>query len=110
MVSNCKRRQSNKRVLSQIDDSEQDIIVGNTASEKQENTIANEGRGDRDFTDPTSGKTLMTHEFAVNVKTLERCFNERIDRGMSNIVDTVEDIIQNAIWPLFLVLLLLESK
>ena len=33
----------------------------------------------------------------MNVKTLERCFNERIDREMSNIVDTVEDRIQNAI-------------
>ena len=29
--------------------------------------------------------------------TLERCFNERIDREMSNIVDTVEHRIQNAI-------------
>ena len=33
----------------------------------------------------------------MNVKTLERCFNERIDRKTSNIVDTVEDRIQNAI-------------
>ena len=33
----------------------------------------------------------------MSVKTLERCFNERIDREMSNIVDTVEDRIQNAI-------------
>ena len=32
----------------------------------------------------------------MNVKTLERCFNEKIDREMSNIVDTVEDRIQNA--------------
>ena len=35
----------------------------------------------------------------MNVKTLERCFNERIDREMSNIVDTVEDRIRNAILP-----------
>ena len=33
----------------------------------------------------------------VNVKTLERCSNEKIDREMNNIVDTVEDRIQNAI-------------
>ena len=33
----------------------------------------------------------------MNVKTLERCFNERIGREMSNIVDTIEDRIQNAI-------------
>ena len=33
----------------------------------------------------------------MNVKTLERCFNERVDREINNIVDTVEDRIQNAI-------------
>ena len=33
----------------------------------------------------------------MSVKTLERCFNEKIDKQMSNIVDTVEDRIQNAI-------------
>ena len=33
----------------------------------------------------------------MKVKTLERCFNERVDREMNNIVDTVEDRIQNAI-------------
>ena len=32
----------------------------------------------------------------MGVKTLERCFNERIDREMSNIVDTVKEKIQNA--------------
>ena len=31
------------------------------------------------------------------MKTLERCFNERIDREMSNIVDTVVHKIQNSI-------------
>ena len=33
----------------------------------------------------------------MNVKTLERCFIEKVDREMNNIVDTVEDRIQNAI-------------
>ena len=33
----------------------------------------------------------------MDVKTLERCFKERIDREINNIVDTVEDRIQNAI-------------
>ena len=40
---------------------------------------------------------MAINESTVNVKTLERCFNQRIDREMSNIVDTVEDKIQNAI-------------
>ena len=33
----------------------------------------------------------------MNVKTLERCLNERADWEMSNIVDTVGDRIQNAV-------------
>ena len=53
--------------------------------------------GDRDFAVGTSGNNLITNEKTVNVKTLERCFSERIDREMSNIVDAVEDRIQDAI-------------
>ena len=59
--------------------------------------MVNEGTNDRDFTVCTSSDKLATNENTVNVKTLERCFNERIDRDMSNFVDTVEDRIQNAI-------------
>ena len=63
----------------------------------RENATVNEGAGDEDFTVGTSNNKLMTNESTVNVKTLERCFNERIDRELSNIVDTVKDRIQNAI-------------
>ena len=57
----------------------------------------NKGTNDGDFTVSNSSNSTTVNEGAVNVKTLERCFNERIDREMSNIVDTVEDSIQNAI-------------
>ena len=59
--------------------------------------MANGGTNDRDFTVGTSTSNLATNENTVNAKTLKRCFNERIDREMSNIVNTVEDRIQNAI-------------
>ena len=59
--------------------------------------MVNEGTNDRDFTVSNSSNNTAVNESAVNVKTLERCFNERIDREMSNVVDTVEDRIQNAI-------------
>ena len=73
------------------------MIIGNTASERQENFVVNEGTNDRDFTVSNSSNDTVVNESAINVKTLERCFNERIDRETSNIVDTVEDRIQNAI-------------
>ena len=97
MVSTRKKRQSNKRLLSQLDDFEQDVFIGNAASKRQENVAVNEGTNDQEFTIGTSYGSTTVNENAMNVKTLERCFNERIDREMSNIVDTVEDRIQNAI-------------
>ena len=97
MVSTRKKRQSNKRLLSQLDDFDRDMIIGNAVSERQENAVVNMGTNDRDFTVSNSSNNTAVNENAMNVKTLERCFNERIDREMSNIVDTVEDRIQNAI-------------
>ena len=97
MVSTRKKRQSNRRLLSQLDDFDQDMIIGNAASERQENTAVNEGTDNRDFTVGTSSNGPIVNANAMSVKTLEKCFNERIDREMNNIVDTVEDRIQNAI-------------
>ena len=97
MVSTRKKRQSNKRFLSQLDDFNQDVIFGNTASERQENVVVNDGINDQDFTVSTSNVSSIINENVLNVKTLERCFNERIDREMEKIVETVEDRIQSAI-------------
>ena len=97
MVSTRKKRQSSNRLLSQLDDFDQDMIIGNTVSESQENAVVNEGTNDRDFTVGTSNNDSVIDGNTMSMKTLERCFNERIDREMNNIVDTVEDRIQNAI-------------
>ena len=97
MVFTRKKRQSNRRLLSQLDDFDQDMFIGNAVSERQENAVVNEGTNDRDFTVGTSNNDSVINGNAMSVKTLERCFNERIDREMSNIIDTVEDRIQNAI-------------
>ena len=97
MVSTRKKRQPNKRLLSQLDDFDQDMIIGNASSTRQENIVVDEGTNGRDFTVGTSSNNTVTNEGVMNVKTLEKCFNERIDREMSNIVDTVEDRKQNAI-------------
>ena len=97
MISTRKKRQSNKKLLSQLDDFDRDMIIGDAVSERQENAVVNEGNNDRDFTVGTSSNDSIVNGNAMSVKSLERCFNERIDREMSNIVDTVEDRIQNAI-------------
>ena len=101
MVSTRKKRQSNKRLLSPLDDFDRDMIIGNAVSERQENTVVNEGTNDRDFTVGTSSNDSIVNGNAMSVKTLERCFNDKIDKEMSNIVDTVEGRIQNAILTAF---------
>ena len=97
MVSTGKKRKSSRRLLSQLDDFDQDVIIGNATSERPKNDVVNEGTSDRDVTTGISNNNLANSESAVNIKALERCFNERIDREMSNIIDTVEVRIQNAI-------------
>ena len=96
MVSTRKKRQSNRKLLSRLVDFDQDMIIGNATSGKQGNIAVSEGTNDRDFTVGTSGNNTAINESTVNKKTLEKCFNERIDREMSNTVDTVEDRVQNA--------------
>ena len=73
------------------------MIFGNAVSEKQENAVVKEGSNDREFTVGTFNNDSVVNGNAISVETLERCFNESIDREMSNIIDTVEDRIQNAI-------------
>ena len=97
MVSTRKKKPSNKRFLDQLDNFDRTMIIGNAVSERQENAVVNEATNDRDFTVGTSNNDSVVNGNAMSVKTLQRCFNERIDREKNNIIDTVEDRIQNAI-------------
>ena len=95
MVSTRKRWQLNGRPLSQLDDFDQVILFGNTMSDRQEKVTVNEGTVNQEITVNNSGSNSAANENLVNVKTLERCFNEKVNRQMGNIVDIVEDRIQN---------------
>ena len=68
MVSTRKKRQSNKRLLSQLDDFDQDMIIGNAANDGQENNVVNEGISDRDFTTGTPSNNIVVNENTVNTK------------------------------------------
>ena len=97
MVSTRKKKQSNGRLLSQLDYFDQDVIIGDAANGRQQNDVVNDGTVNQGVTVNNNGSNLTANENSVNVQTLERCFNERIDRKMINFVDAVEDRIQNAI-------------
>ena len=66
-------------------------------SGRQENLVVNEGTTDLELTVNISGSHLATNENSVKRKTLEICFNERIDREMGSKADSVKNRIQNAI-------------
>ena len=57
MVSTRKKRQSNRRLLSQLHDFDQDMIIGNAASERQGNIVVNDGTNDPEIAVCTSKKT-----------------------------------------------------
>ena len=71
MVSTSKKRQSNRRLLSQLDDFDQDVFISNSVGDTQGNATIKEGKGDQDFTVGTSDKNSRTNENTVNVKILE---------------------------------------
>ena len=97
MVSTRKKRQSKWRLLlNQLDDFDPDMNIGNAVSERQENIVVNEGTNNLEFEGGTSSNNSVVNGNAMNVKTLERCLNEKIDREMSNLIKTVEDRIQDA--------------
>ena len=73
MVSTRKKRQAKRRLLSQLDDFDQFIIIGNTVSDKQKDAFVNDGTGDQENTVGISDNNLTTNENTVNVKSLERC-------------------------------------
>ena len=62
MISTRKKRQSNSGLLNQLDDFDQDNIIGNVASEGQKNAVVNKGKEDRDFTVDTSSDNYVTNE------------------------------------------------
>ena len=64
MVSTREKRQSNGTLFWQLEDFQQNIIIGNTASERQENIILKESTKDQNFTVGTLGKISM-----INVKS-----------------------------------------
>ena len=110
MVSTRKKRQSNNRLISQLDDFDQDMIIGSTASERQENVVVDESTNVHDFTIGTSNVSPVINKNAMNVKTLERCFKERIDREMKILLIRLKIGYRMQFWPPLITSLLQKSN
>ena len=74
MVSTRRKRRSNKRLPSQLDDFDQDMIIGNAFSERQENAVVNEGTNDRDFTVSTSNNDSIVNGNAMSGENFGKRF------------------------------------
>ena len=95
--STAKKTYSNRNLLSHADAFDQVVFIGEVANSRKQNVVVNDGTVYRGFTFNIGGVFSTTDEKTVNVQTSDKCFNERIDREMGNIVDTVENRIQNVI-------------
>ena len=97
MVSTGKKMQSNSRLLSPLDGSDQDAfaIFGKAASDSQQSVAVDEDTNGRSFTAIGGGKDSANNENLGNVQTLERFFKEMINKEVGNLVDTIEHLIQN---------------
>ena len=91
LVSTRKKRQSNRKFLTHLDDFQRDKILGNAASDRQVIVVFNEGTIDQELTVNNSGSNFTGNEISLNVKTLEKSFHEMMDKEMGTIVDIVED-------------------
>ena len=74
MVSTRKKRQSGRRLLSQLDDFDRDIVIGNAMSERQENTTVNEGTADQEFTVGNSHSNTAVNEIRGETENLGKMF------------------------------------
>ena len=83
MISTRKKKQSNRRLLSQLDDFDRDIIIGNAANERQQNVV-DEGTVDEEYESYNTGSNLTTNENLVKVQTLERCLNDKMEGNEGN--------------------------
>ena len=74
MVSTRKKRQSNRRLISQLDEFDQDMYIGNAVSERQENIVVNQGTNDLDFTVGTSSNDSTMNEKAMDGEIFGKVF------------------------------------
>ena len=70
MVSTRKKKQSKRTLLSELEEFDQHIVVGNTMSDRQENVILKEDTGDQEFTVNSSGSNSAANENLVSEKML----------------------------------------
>ena len=86
MVSTRKKRYQSRRLLSQLDEIDQNVIFGDAMKIERQNVLISSGFTECEFTVITNASKSLTKENAVDVLTLEECFTNRFDREKDNIL------------------------
>ena len=92
-----KKSQEIRKLLSQLDDFDQGVIIADTLNSRWQNFMVKSGTIDQECSVKNNDGVSKTNDDTMNVQTLDRCLTDRIDREMGNFVDRVEDGIRNAI-------------
>ena len=93
MVWTPKKKQQNKKVFSQLEHFEQDVIMADAMGSARQNAVVNNGLADWEFNVKNKNSSAVANENVVDVETLKRNFSCRSTKEMSNVVETVEAII-----------------
>ena len=84
MVSTRRKGRSKRRIFIQLDNFDQDVILGNVAISMHENAVVNENPVDQEITVNHTASILTTSENSVKLQTLQSCSCENIDIEMDN--------------------------
>ena len=93
-----KKKLESKKFLSQLVDFVEDILVDNAVRSEKQNTPVENSQVDAGFTSDNISETTFISENDPNIRTLVRSQVNRITRETHNLVDTVADRTQNAIF------------
>ena len=97
LLSTRKKNQQSKRLLSQSDDFDQDVFIGDTVSSGRQDSVLHNRQSDWELTINNNNSPSIANENAMDVQMLEKNITDGITREKSNVVETVEGMIQNAI-------------
>ena len=95
--SDPQEEQQNKRVLGELDDFDQVVVLGDVMSSERLNVVVNNGVADRKNTANNNDSSVVANDNTVHLQTLQRKLTDRVTKEITNIGETVEDRIPNAV-------------
>ena len=69
VVSTCSEKQQNIKLLSQLDDLDQTVFIGDAMSNRRQTAVVNIGLADREYTGNYKNSSPIANENAVVVQT-----------------------------------------